>query len=348
LTAPAKPAGVVQARPAAPRNSALDFSKGVLVFVMVLYHWLNYFIDVPYDVYRYLRFLTPSFIFITGFILSHVYLSKFDSRDPRLTKRLVQRGLKTLAIFVVLNLLIAFILPHRSSGGADPAPLRTFLSVYVAGTVSIAGDAKSASFFILVPIAYLLLLSAVLFRIAPTFRHVFLVVVALSWVVVAGLYWQGTESPNLELLAIGVLGIMLGYLPIARVNAWVDHWVVLLGAYAVYVAAIAAWNARYPLQVIGVGLTVALIYRMGQTPGEPGRVRSHLILAGQYSLVAYIAQIAILQVLHRIFTEPNAGVVLSALTLGGATLLTALSVEVLDIARTRSRSVDRLYRTVFA
>src|SRR6184192_3526731 len=57
------------------RNSALDFTKGMLVLLMVLYHWLNYFVASEGDFYRYLRFVTPSFIFITGFLISNVYLS---------------------------------------------------------------------------------------------------------------------------------------------------------------------------------------------------------------------------------------------------------------------------------
>src|SRR4051812_8978697 len=57
------------------RVPALDFTKGALVLIMVLYHWMNYFIRADGDVYKYLRFLTPSFIFITGFLVSQVYLS---------------------------------------------------------------------------------------------------------------------------------------------------------------------------------------------------------------------------------------------------------------------------------
>ena len=57
------------------RISALDFTKGALVLVMVLYHWLNYFVGPQGDFYRYLSFLPPSFICITGFLISHVYLS---------------------------------------------------------------------------------------------------------------------------------------------------------------------------------------------------------------------------------------------------------------------------------
>src|SRR5689334_8721443 len=84
------------------RISALDFTKGALVLIMVLYHWINYFYG-PSD-NRYLRFLTPSFIFITGFLISNVYLTKYGLSNPQLPKRLIQRGLKILGVFAVLNL----------------------------------------------------------------------------------------------------------------------------------------------------------------------------------------------------------------------------------------------------
>src|SRR5271169_3039523 len=86
------------------RIAALDFTKGALVLFMVLYHWLNYFLGLHGSIYRYLRFLPPSFIFITGFLISNAYLSKYAISDPRLPKRLIVRGLKILGIFVFLNL----------------------------------------------------------------------------------------------------------------------------------------------------------------------------------------------------------------------------------------------------
>src|SRR5579872_386052 len=54
------------------RVPALDFTKGALVLIMVLYHWMNYFIVLDWTYYRYLHFLTPSFIFITGFMISNI------------------------------------------------------------------------------------------------------------------------------------------------------------------------------------------------------------------------------------------------------------------------------------
>src|SRR5215813_5460686 len=91
-------------KPAAPqRISALDFTKGALVLIMVLYHWINYFIGPQWPYYFYLRFLTPSFIFITGFMISHVYLAKYEVTDLRLPRRLFIRGLKLMGIFLALN-----------------------------------------------------------------------------------------------------------------------------------------------------------------------------------------------------------------------------------------------------
>src|ERR1700734_281432 len=121
--------------PKPQRISALDFTKGALVLIMVLYHWINYFIGPQWEYYQYLRFLTPSFIFITGFMISHVYLSKYDAADPRLPKRLFTRGLKLLGIFVVLNVARTFIVPVLSTGALvnDPLNLRNIFIVFVSG-----------------------------------------------------------------------------------------------------------------------------------------------------------------------------------------------------------------------
>src|SRR5947209_8358962 len=101
--------------PKVSRNPALDFTKGALVLIMVLYHWINYFIGPQWEYYQYLRFLTPSFIFITGFMISNVYLSKYETAGPRLSKRLFTRGLKLMAIFLALNVARIFIVPVLGS-----------------------------------------------------------------------------------------------------------------------------------------------------------------------------------------------------------------------------------------
>ena len=332
------------------RIPAFDFTKGALVLFMVLYHWLNYFYGPEGPIYTYLRFLTPSFIFITGFLSSHVLLPKYGLANPQLPMRLFLRGLKLLGVFVVLNLLINLLLPHSS--------IRTMLversswadldAIFVSGNVYVDRVSKVASFTILVPISYLLILSALLLRGCKFFKYTFHVVSALLLlcVVIFGLY--GIHSANLENLAIGSLGVVCGYASGAEILRVVSHPYAVVLAYCVYLGAITVWDVPFALRVVGVFLTVTLIYMVGAKSGEPGGLRGHIVVLGKYSLFGYISQIAILQVLHRVLWQahPSAGVLGVSLIAGFA--LTMISVEIVDRIRPRSATVDRLYRAVFA
>src|ERR1700735_1506044 len=127
--------------PKPQRISALDFAKGALVLIMVLYHWINYFIGPDWGYYRYLRFLTPSFIFITGFMISNVYLSKYPATDFRLPKRLLTRGLKLLTIFLVLKaarVLVAPILRTDVVARNPLAPMNIF-TIFASGNLPAVG-----------------------------------------------------------------------------------------------------------------------------------------------------------------------------------------------------------------
>lgn len=343
-------ATTAMATTAAPANriSALDFTKGALVLLMVVYHWLNYFVAAEGDFYRYLRFVTPSFILITGFLISSVYLSKYDLSDARLGKRLAQRGAKVIGIFVVLNLIIDLLL-HRpdsveTTGG--PWSLRTLELVYVSGNTEMA-TGKVAAFYILVPISYLLLLAAVLVLISH-YKYVFLYAFMLCLATVSAMELSGAKSANLELLTIGLLGVSLGYVPIGRINTLIAHPYVLLAGYVCYLLAITRWNAIYPLQIFGVCLNVILIYLLGTAAGDEGSAAKIVILLGKYSLVGYIAQIAVLQILHRGLLSVGLGLAARGGCFVAAVVLTIVCVEVLHRMRAKSAAVDSLYRAVFA
>ncbi len=335
----------------APRIAAMDFTKGALVLIMVLYHWLNYFYGFEGDIYKYLRFLTPSFIFITGFLVSNIYLSKYGVSDPRPPRRLAQRGLKILGVFAGLNVLRALVLPAASRAQllSDHMSLRYLFDVYVTGNVLSAGQGKAVAFYILVPIGYLLLLSALLLIAARYFKYVFHLVGAIFLVGVFALIAAGYPSPNLELLTIGLLAVILGYAPIEKVSTFVRHPYLLAAAYLAYLAALQVWNVIYPLQIVGVLLTLMIIYLVGDASGQPGRTRGMVILLGKYSLLGYIAQIAILQTLHQGLGHASlnrtTGLVVSFLA---AFALTILAVQATDYARGKITAVDRLYKAVFA
>jgi hypothetical protein len=332
----------------AGRIPALDFTKGALVLIMVLYHWINYFCG-PQD-QRYLRFLTPSFIFISGFIISNIYISKYGLSDLQLPKRLVQRGLKILGVFVLLNLtrsLVELGRTHQLSS-LTGSSMRDFVDIYILGTGVGGGQAKAIAFFVLVPISYLLILSAFVLPACRIYRYTFHVVCLIFLLCAVLLNLKGLSIPNLELLAVGLLGVMAGYIPIDRVNAAVRHPYLLATCYLAYLGAISLWNVIYPLQIIGVYLSLMILYLLGQKSGEPGKVRGSIVLLGKYSLVGYIAQIIILQSLRLGLNRIDSESVVLGLSFVLAFALTMISVELLDRTRAESTTADRLYRAVFA
>jgi peptidoglycan/LPS O-acetylase OafA/YrhL len=332
------------------RIPALDFTKGALVLFMVLYHWLNYFIATEGDFYRYLRFLTPSFIFISGFLISSVYLSKYEISDWQLQKRLIQRGLKILGVFIFLNITISFLVRESYSGKLlfDPLSIMNITAIYVTGNVYTAGIGKAAVFHILVPISYLLLLSAGLLTAYRFYKYIFHVVCMGFLLCVFILDLNGFESGNLDLLTMGLLGVSIGHISIETINNVARHPYMLGGAYLCYLCAITVWNVIYPLQVIGVCLSLMAIYMLGTKHAEPGKLRRHIILLGRYSLFGYLAQIAVLQVIYRGLQHIDLGASELAISLIGAVTLTMLTVEVVDRARSRSTTLDGLYTAVFA
>ena len=341
--------------PANPRSSksqripALDFTKGALVLIMVLYHWINYFVGSQWAYYEYLHFLTPSFIFIAGFTISSVYLSKYAVTDSRLSKRLFTRGLKLVAIFLVLNVARTIIVPVLGTG----VLVRNFVSlgnvftVFVSGNLPITGG-KLVAFSILVPISYMLILSGVLMVPYRFFKYTFHVVCVLLLSSIAILGLRGEHSYNLEFLAIGMLGVLTGFTPIVAINNFVRHPYRLAFAYACHIVAIAIWKIPFPFLVVAVLLNLMTIYLVGSSGRESGTMKSEVILLGKYSLFWYISQIAILQILSAAFHHTTLGSAALGISFVAAFALTIACTEIVDRTRANSATVDRLYKAVFA
>jgi peptidoglycan/LPS O-acetylase OafA/YrhL len=337
------------AKSGAARIDALDFTKGALVLFMVLYHWLNYFVASQGGFYRYLRFLTPSFIFITGFLISSVYFSKYKIQGWRISWRLMTRGLKILGLFVLLNVLISLLLKNSYDGtvGSHLFSRENLFAIFVSGNTTVAGG-KAAAFYVLVPISYLLLLAAGVLVVTGFYQYAFHAAAALSLCAVAALGWMGVESTNLELVAIGLLGAIAGYIPLAQISRVVKHLVWVFVAYLFYLGAITFWDVIYPLQIVGVGLTLMLLYILGSISPEPGWLQRHTILLGKYSLFGYIVQVAILQLLHRGLRPLQVQREVTAVSFILAFALTMASVEAVNWVRSHSPQVNWLYKVVFS
>lgn len=316
---------------------------------MVLYHWLNYFYGPTGDVYKYLRFLTPSFIFITGFLISYVHFAKYGTGSVKLSNRLLVRGAKLLAVFLTLNVAVSFLEP--SSFVRDMAAGRSVSgdldAIFVTGNLADAAG-KIAAFGILVPIAYVLMLSALLSLVCPYLRSVFHAVSALGLVGMIILSMHHAESLNLELVTIGLIGVVLGYTSRQAIEKMVHRaWVILIG-YSAYLVAITIWNVSLYVQMAGAIITTALLYVVGVRTGEYERVTSLVVLLGKYSLFGYIAQIAILQFLSLALRHAGHGPIILLGSLLAGIVFTIASVKAVDRGRALSKTVDRLYRVVFA
>ena len=201
-----------QPKPTALRDTAIDFTKGALVMFMVLYHWLNYFLGPHGQYYDYLRFLTPSFIFITGFMVSQIQLHRYDNSGRSLPKRLFVRGFKLLIVFVVLNALgyaaLSRVPVSYSLWGKSLRSLSW--AAFVVGTSRTPDGQKSVMFSILVPIAYLLIVSAAVV-LTKRVRHAFYYTLSVLIVGVIFIRFWNLENFYLELLMIGVLGVVIGF-----------------------------------------------------------------------------------------------------------------------------------------
>lgn len=331
------------------RDTAMDFTKGALVLFMVLYHWLNYFFGPHGQYYDYLRFLTPSFIFITGFMISQIQLRRYENSGRSLPKRLFVRGVKLLAVFSVLNAVVyaaqSRVQTLYSFWGES---LRSFgWAAFVVGASKTADGQKSVVFNILVPIAYLLIVSAV-FVLTKRVRYASYCTLFVLILAVTSIWFWNLENAYLDLLMIGVLGVVIGFAERKQIASIISHPYILTMLYCLFLAVVTIWGVPLPVEIASVILTTALLYSAGSRLATPGMARRRTILLGKYSLLGYIGQIAILQGLRRIswLTQHGIGASVGALLLGA--LLTVAIVEAVDIARQKSKIANDLYRLVFA
>ena len=120
--------------------------------VMVVYHAMNIFSTAGPDEYAYVRFVSGSFILMSGYIVARFDGPRFKADWRGTSRRLVARGLKLLVLFTLLNLLI------NLTGIGNPDKAQFGIQGYISSLfeVYVSGEPRYASFQILLPIAYLL------------------------------------------------------------------------------------------------------------------------------------------------------------------------------------------------
>ena len=327
---------------AVDRDAALDFAKGGLVLCMVAYHTLNYF---HHDLFllRQLHFLPPSFIFIAGFLITSVYLPRIRRGDTSAYRRLLVRGLKLFVLFVALNVIVQTLCQTSYNRNLGLGALVGQLD-----TVLLTGEHRATVFGVLLPISYLLLVSAALLRIARATPYALAAIAAGTFVLCAVLERQGLLFFNLDLLSMGLLGLVAGFVGKAQLDRLGANLTALTPAYLAYALAICYWYPAYLLNTVGVTLALLLLYALGRRFANRGFLGRMVTLAGAYSLWSYLVQIAALQILFRLTRHSGALADAILTPLAVTVVITLAAVKALDYARAHSRAATRAYRFVFA
>jgi hypothetical protein len=331
----------------AGRDDAYDIVKGVLVTAMVVYHVMNAVTTASDEAYGYVRFVSGSFIFVTGLMLSRFVAASFQRDRAATGRRLVVRGIKLVLLFTVLNVFI------HASGFGSPAKAQLGLTEFLARAeaVYLRGANQVASFTILLPIGYLMICAPLLLRVLTPDRRAASFVLLGFVLAAAALPSSARGSAIVEFMVVGFVGGCIGTWTNRAPDSAVHPW---KGAIAVVGLLASIWlvaqvYSNLALYAIGVALVIRFLHQAATGISANGRVGAVMILLGRYSLFAYIAQIGIIQVLARAMGRPSwpLGPEPALYALAAWTLVVAATVTVAR-ARERSARADVAYRLVFA
>lgn len=323
------------------RDTGLDFVKGVLVVVMVLYHAMNYFADAPAAYYGYLRFVNGAFVFITGYVVAVFRADAALTGGHSPVAPLALRGAKLLGLFTALNLAIG-------AGGVTNYKNVTFdIGGYFerAGAVYLSGDAAQIAFRILAPISYVLMISAL--YLAAGRAQAALIVTTLAAAAMYSLVLPIT--PNGFFVLTGLVGLSLGLMQRRFGRPHVHGVTALLAGLILLAALMNTLSSNALAYALGIAVMMALLHDGARRVAAHTRSYNALVLLGRYSLVGYIVQIGFLFLLHRSLhgrtLPPGAGLALAFVAT--CAIVFAIS-HGLEAMRRRSGLVERTYRLVFA
>jgi hypothetical protein len=327
---------------AASRDRALDFTRGALVLCMVVYHAVNYSGADP-AVLRHLRFLPGAFVFLAGFGVGRLYLPRWEAGEKDVPLRLCWRGVRILALFLALNVLAHVLMPASYNRQLDLAEFAERLDVILG-----PGGVRAAVFGVLPPIAYVLAACGAALALGRKGRGA---VRLLGTSVSGGAAVLAIFSPlpfNLELAALGFLGVLAGSVNTGWLPLWLRQPLPLLVVFFALQAPLLRDEPGFGLTAALITVTLALLYTTGRRISSRLAAVTPLLLMGRNSLPAYLLQIAALQLLFRTMRAMGIGppdlisaiVFTATVTLAGIAATTTL--------RIRSPLADRTYRALFA
>lgn len=311
---------------------------------MLLYHTINY--STEYHIsFKFISFLPPTFIFISGYLIAKVYPTKYEGIQRSITTRLILRGIKLIALFTLLNLLVVFTV--GVNGNSSFAGILNFFLRWT--EIYLNGSGRSAIFEVLLPIAYFLLLSPALLAIESRSAAVLIITTVFLAIYCQTSAFLNIGSENLNLLSVGFVGLLFGSLE-RRSGIQLRNKKVLCATIILFICYYPLGVVRgqiYSVQLLGAFSATFLLLSVSTFVNTGNTFWRTLMKLGEYSLVAYITQIALLQLGLRMFGRPATYSYETLLLLFVVSSLTTAAIIALDRSRCL-RIVNRLYKVVFS
>jgi|SRR5215813_8609819 len=280
------------------RDNSLDFVKGVLVLLMLIFHAGNLFMRDSHALWLLdevlLNFVSGSWVFLSGYLVVRRYGNEVQFGISRVQRRLMLRGAKIIGLFVLLNAAMAGLGLHPGRTGSYDMPTMAQILFY--------GGGQLTSFEVLLGIGFLLIVAPFcLYLQHKTGLFTWLVVIAISMTSVLSVI----VPPNYWLILCGLCGMTIGFWfdegRIARITRMKLGLTLLLGFGLVgvvshYTLLILRAFTRDNLFVylLGVVSMVTLVYISHRWLQPHSHVDEGVRLLGRYSLVCYVLQMGIL------------------------------------------------------
>lgn len=326
------------------RIHVIDFTKGILVVFMVIYHSLNYlqYGSLPR---HYMAFLPASFIMITGFIITQIYLPKYEVNISVFRTRLAVRSLKLLLIFTFLNLGTRMVWARNHNGII--LDIENFLGEWKA--IYLVGSQWVVAFDVLLPISYMLFLSIFILRFQSVTPYFMQSCAIIIFIVCILMEHHGSSIYNLDLISSGVIGMTIGLLPLNLINGFTRSWIILSLLFVLYGCCVLFYGTYlYYMQIFSTAISLLIIYAIGLRIHLKNWFPKQTILLGKYSLLSYIIQIAYLKMFLIGTTNWNINNPNIMLTIILIMLVMWVTVFIVDYARLKYRYINRFYKMIFA
>jgi hypothetical protein len=333
----------------ATRNNALDFVKGLLVLGMFIYH-ANVLFGANSQFTSFINgtildFISGSYVFISGLIVSLYYREKFQNDKVATTRRLWVRGGKIIGVFVALNLIILILNIFPSD--------RTYTWSTLIDVFGVGGRYR-ASFSILLGIGYVLMISPVILSMGIPGILVALAAIAISGITVA---MGHSLTANLWMIMCGVGGVAVGglvawsgmmrkdYSMWARVTVLAGTLMCVVVYYYMRIEH-SYGKGDILMYLFGVISILSFLYAGYYWLLRLSTFEVFVRWLGTYSLVAYIGQVAIIWIWYAVTYSAHLKLPYW-FNFSIALVLMLIMIKMIDYLRTRHERINSMYISLF-